>query len=230
MIHSTQPRESRFFGSRFFAMMTAILALLLSLLLLSLLQSIIASTMTKHEYLTPECNGKNCDIIDVPSSCVHIALEFVLEDTGEHVFVRNATWDGKGAQNGYFASFFYRGKDGSLYSLAAIPRYVLEWMEGNGKSPPQKSIEQVEQADFSPANKKVQAIADCVYCYGQTNYFSNTTYVKSDDFHRRRRFSGNNGAMSTPPIERYCVPEGVKVLDCLTEDHLRRIRYFEQNE
>jgi hypothetical protein len=44
---------------------------------------------------------------------------------------------------------------------------------------------------------------------------------------RARLYGSNRARFPVPAKERFCVPKGFEILDCLTDDHLRRIRYMD---
>lgn len=176
------------------------------------------------KYCCPQCGV--CNTKNKENSCVDVALEFAL-DNGEKVIVRLGSWHGDlESEPSYLASVLCRRKDGSLFLLAAVPRYVLD---SNGKAPVKgKTFEEVDMV----LSLDTQAICERVFCCGQT-YFSKTT-VNALKHHyeeeeRSRLFGYGYRARKRQikaDIERYCYPDGCQVVDCLTEEHLRRIRYF----
>jgi len=174
------------------------------------------------KYHCPECAG--CCAAKgqqkQQNTCVQVALEFRLEN-GKSVFVRMADWDGN-MKNQYLASFMYRRKDGSLHLLAAIPRYILMMRESE-KGPPEKTHDQVDMV----LTNRTQAIAEHVYCCGQTYAYKTGVSHNPYDYEERPNKLGIPVLSASPDVERYCIPEGVDILDCLTEDHLHQLFYFD---
>lgn len=181
--------------------------------------------MASPHYFFPECAGKNCGgtIDDELSSCVQIALEFALDD-GKSVFVRMADWHSK-MEDGYIGSFMCRKQDGSIFLLAAAPNYLVARGGHDGKGVPTKTFDEVEEMVL---NMHVQAIAERVYCYGMT--YAATKGIKVEDRATLHGYGKGRRASAGPKMERFCVPKGVEILDCLTEDHLRRIRYMDSDD